>query len=253
MGTSFSINPKFFHLQKHIVMKQPYSRHFALAFAAIVAIMCTSHAMAGDIYFAHAKVTVSKTGAGYVYGVAGSSTTDPGTGKTIISPEIAMDHQLESLKVVNRVEGPQTGEATADFMFIAVPRDGYRFAGWQNLNCDWVDRSSLMHAEVTTTNYAGQQLPFEDSAPIVDPHANDPDYCDATFVAVFEPAGSFEMNGDVNGDGIVDVTDVSIAIDIVLGKDSNDNYGGRANINGDSTVDVTDVSMIIDIVLGKSY
>ena len=56
---------------------------------------------------------------------------------------------------------------------------------------------------------------------------------------------------DLNHDGTIDVTDVSIAIDIVLGKDSNDNYGGLADLSGDGNVDVTDVSLIIDIVLGK--
>ena len=60
------------------------------------------------------------------------------------------------------------------------------------------------------------------------------------------------LRGDINGDGVVDVTDVSIAIDIVLGKDSNDNYGGAADLDGNGGVDVTDVSMLIDIVLGKA-
>ena len=70
------------------------------------------------------------------------------------------------------------------------------------------------------------------------------------FVAMCVPSWS-QARGDLNGDGQVDVTDVSIAIDIVLGKDSNDNYGGLADLSGDGNVDVTDVSLIIDIVLGK--
>ena len=57
--------------------------------------------------------------------------------------------------------------------------------------------------------------------------------------------------GDVNADGIVDVSDVNIAIDIVLGKDSNDKYDGRADLDGNGMVDVADVNQIIDIVLGK--
>lgn len=57
--------------------------------------------------------------------------------------------------------------------------------------------------------------------------------------------------GDINNDGQVDVTDVNIAIDIVLGKDSNDNYNGRADIDGNGMVDVSDVNKVIDIVLGK--
>ena len=57
--------------------------------------------------------------------------------------------------------------------------------------------------------------------------------------------------GDVNGDGLVDVTDVNILIDIVLGKDQADNYERRAYVSDDELIDVTDVNMIIDIVLGK--
>ena len=59
------------------------------------------------------------------------------------------------------------------------------------------------------------------------------------------------ITGDVNHDGIVDVTDVSIAIDIVLGRQSSETYEGRADLNGDGQVDVSDVSDLIDIVLGK--
>ncbi len=57
--------------------------------------------------------------------------------------------------------------------------------------------------------------------------------------------------GDVNADGEVDVTDVNIAINIVLGQDKNENYNGRADLNGDGQVDITDVNLIINSVLGK--
>ena len=56
------------------------------------------------------------------------------------------------------------------------------------------------------------------------------------------------VRGDLNGDGIVDVTDVSLAIDIVLGKAE---LNPAADLDGNGEVDVTDVSMMIDIVLGK--
>ena len=57
--------------------------------------------------------------------------------------------------------------------------------------------------------------------------------------------------GDINADGMVDVTDVNILIDIILGKDNADNYDGRALLNDDDIVDVTDVDILIDIILGK--
>ncbi|MBR1882515.1 MAG: hypothetical protein IJ808_05795, partial [Muribaculaceae bacterium] len=57
--------------------------------------------------------------------------------------------------------------------------------------------------------------------------------------------------GDVNGDGEVDVNDVNILINIVLGKDDASQYGGRANVDGAGDVDVTDVNTLINLVLGK--
>lgn len=56
--------------------------------------------------------------------------------------------------------------------------------------------------------------------------------------------------GDINGDGIVDVTDVNMVIDMVLGK-ADLNYD-TADLDGNSVIDVTDVSILIDIVLGKA-
>ena len=56
--------------------------------------------------------------------------------------------------------------------------------------------------------------------------------------------------GDLNGDGIVDVSDVNLMIDMVLGK-SDLNYN-TADLNADSTIDVSDVNALIDIVLSKA-
>lgn len=53
--------------------------------------------------------------------------------------------------------------------------------------------------------------------------------------------------GDVNDDGFVDVTDVSVVIDMVLGKIESDLT--KADINSDGYIDVSDVSMLIDIIL----
>ena len=55
--------------------------------------------------------------------------------------------------------------------------------------------------------------------------------------------------GDLNDDYRVDVTDVSILIDMVLGKAEQDL--GHADLDGNSMIDVTDVNALIDIVLGK--
>ena len=57
--------------------------------------------------------------------------------------------------------------------------------------------------------------------------------------------------GDVNGDGNVDIEDVNIIINIILGKDSADNYNGRAQVMGNPGVDVADMNEVINIVLAQ--
>ena len=57
--------------------------------------------------------------------------------------------------------------------------------------------------------------------------------------------------GDVNGDGAVDVGDVNIIVNIMLGKDDAGNYPG-ADVTGDGPIDVGDVNQVINIMLGKN-
>ena len=55
--------------------------------------------------------------------------------------------------------------------------------------------------------------------------------------------------GDLNGDGKVDVSDVNIAINIILGQDTDDATKALADLNGDNKVDVSDVNSLINIIL----
>lgn len=60
----------------------------------------------------------------------------------------------------------------------------------------------------------------------------------------------YEM-GDLNGDGSIDVTDVSLLIGYILGTVSADAIDMRAaNVNGGEDIDVSDVSYLIGMVLG---
>ena len=56
-----------------------------------------------------------------------------------------------------------------------------------------------------------------------------------------------EANGDVNGDGAVNVADISAIITVMA-------EGGdevAADVNGDGSVNVADISAVIDIMAGK--
>ena len=67
---------------------------------------------------------------------------------------------------------------------------------------------------------------------------------------VRELGGKKPLVGDMNNDGLVDVTDTSILINGVLDKSSVNLRVDRADINGDGVIDVTDVSLLIGIALG---
>lgn len=63
--------------------------------------------------------------------------------------------------------------------------------------------------------------------------------------------GVITVTGDVDGNGIVDISDANILLNIVLGKDTASKYDGRADVDGNGIVDITDVNATLNIVLGK--
>ena len=54
--------------------------------------------------------------------------------------------------------------------------------------------------------------------------------------------------GDVNRDGQVNVSDVTVLINMILGNLATDNE--TADVNGDGNVNVSDVTTLINIILG---
>jgi hypothetical protein len=59
------------------------------------------------------------------------------------------------------------------------------------------------------------------------------------------------LMGDVNNDGIINVTDVSAIISHILGKQDEAFDASVADLNNDGVINVTDVSAVINIILGK--
>ncbi|MBQ9216779.1 MAG: M6 family metalloprotease domain-containing protein [Muribaculaceae bacterium] len=59
------------------------------------------------------------------------------------------------------------------------------------------------------------------------------------------------LKGDVDGNGKVDIADVNILINIMLGKDTADKYAGRAYVTDDQAIDIADVNAVINLMLGK--
>ena len=57
--------------------------------------------------------------------------------------------------------------------------------------------------------------------------------------------------GDVNGDGIVSIADVTLFVDYILGNKSLLFIHSNADMNGDKSLTVADVSIIVNIILGE--
>ena len=64
-----------------------------------------------------------------------------------------------------------------------------------------------------------------------------------------EPAVDW-LSGDVNGDGEINIGDVSKIIDVILGYDNDPDIFAKSDVNGDGEVNIGDVSRVIDIILG---
>lgn len=58
--------------------------------------------------------------------------------------------------------------------------------------------------------------------------------------------------GDVNGDGEVDIEDVTALISRVLGNNPDPFIEANANVNGEGEIDIEDVTALISLVLGNS-
>ena len=69
-------------------------------------------------------------------------------------------------------------------------------------------------------------------------------------VEIKKGSGPTGLKGDVNGDGRVNVSDVSTLINMILGIEPVNKE--RADVNGDDKVNVSDVTALINIILGTS-
>ncbi|MBQ2332921.1 MAG: dockerin type I repeat-containing protein, partial [Prevotella sp.] len=57
--------------------------------------------------------------------------------------------------------------------------------------------------------------------------------------------------GDVNGSGHIDVTDVVMEVNYILGEEPESFVFKNADMNGDKTINISDVMEIINIILNQ--
>lgn len=121
--------------------------------------------------------------------------------------------------------------------------DGYKSDGTFHFNMGWYGTCDgwYVSTALNMTHRDGDELKFNSSHQMI--------------TGLEPPEGwvrpSRLQPGDINGDGAVDVTDVNIIINIMLGKADASNYPGNADVNGQDGIDVSDANKVINIMLGK--
>jgi hypothetical protein len=58
------------------------------------------------------------------------------------------------------------------------------------------------------------------------------------------------LQGDVNGDGEVNIADVNALINVIMGAEADSDTMLRADVNEDSEINIADINALIDIILG---
>ena len=61
------------------------------------------------------------------------------------------------------------------------------------------------------------------------------------------------LRGDVNADGIRDVTDVMLIVNYILGNEIEDFDSSKSDLDDNNITDVTDVMILVGIILGDPY
>ena len=72
----------------------------------------------------------------------------------------------------------------------------------------------------------------------------------SSYTVVFPDEPEYQK-GDINGDGTVDITDVNMIVNVMLGKITASSCKGDPNVDGQGGIDIADVNAVINIMLGK--
>ena len=75
------------------------------------------------------------------------------------------------------------------------------------------------------------------------------------FQYIGEPEEDFEVElyGDVNFDGSLDITDVILLVNFVLGQTPTEEQGLTADMNQDGIVNILDVIQVVNEILGTTF
>jgi len=73
-------------------------------------------------------------------------------------------------------------------------------------------------------------------------------YFDDLFLRIWQDQNCFAILGDMNSDNIINILDVIVMVNIILGSDAD---SSMADMNLDGSVDILDVILLVNIILGS--
>ena len=75
---------------------------------------------------------------------------------------------------------------------------------------------------------------------------------DGTAKELVLPIENTTLKGDINGDGLVNVSDVTTLVDYILDKNPSPCDENACDVNEDGNINVTDVTSLVDIILNSN-
>ena len=72
-------------------------------------------------------------------------------------------------------------------------------------------------------------------------------YFDDLFLRIWQDQSCLGMLGDMNGDSIINILDVILLVNIILGSDNDPSMG---DMNSDGSINILDVFLLVNIILG---
>ena len=187
------------------------------------------------------------------YGMKASGYSDGNhqTSSWLKSPTISLKGYQQAEMVFSHAIGYITSENAPSYFTMAVSIDNC--SSWTPIEISFPNKnsasgfSSFQTDTVDLSAYAGQDI-------VVGYHYTSDTSCAGTWeIKTFEVKGEKVTYKpyDINGDGTVNISDVTTLVDFVLGKNPSPCVEAACDVNGDGSVNISDVTYLVDVILGK--
>ena len=151
-----------------------------------------------------------------------------------------MDCQPTGACSFNRTSGLKTETGTQVYLS-ATPNQDFVFKGWYEGDTKVNSNISFTYLMTAADHHLVARFEY------------DPEDPDVPTSAGTEGVDNTEYTpGDVNGDGSVDVQDVVLTVNYVIGRNPENFIRNAADMNKDGDVDVQDVVLLVNKVIGKT-